>query len=93
MGEDAADVEVYCKGSVYFHSYREILGGRIENYKSSLRIEAEGGDSWGISGTGETPQVAKRSCADEEAHRPPPPESVRLKRKSVYMNTYYLFYV
>ena len=72
MGEDAADVEVYCKGSVYFHSYREILGGRIENYKSSLRIEAEGGDSWGISGTGETPQVAKRSGADKEAHRPPP---------------------
>jgi hypothetical protein len=29
----------------------------------------EGGDSWGISVTGETPQVA---IATEEAHRTPP---------------------
>ena len=31
-------------------------------------IEAKGGDSWGNSGTGETPQWSE---ATEEAHRPP----------------------
>jgi hypothetical protein len=58
-------------------------------------IGMEGGDSWGISVTGETPQEIKEGrlkppdagnvgipFARAEAHRTPPQESVRLQWKS-----------
>jgi hypothetical protein len=46
-------------------------------------IVVEGGDSSGISGTGETPQIAKRPRRLTAR----PAESVRLKRKSsILMN-------
>lgn len=47
-------------------------------YKESLLIVAEGADSYGISGTGETPQGAKRLRRLTAR----PMESIRLKRKS-----------
>jgi len=45
---------------------------------TSSWIVVEGGDSSGISGTGETPQIAKRPRRLTAR----PVESVRLKRKS-----------
>ncbi|QBP39860.1 hypothetical protein E2636_01230 [Paenisporosarcina antarctica] len=44
-------------------------------------IVVEGGDSSGISGTGETPQIAKRPRRLTAR----PAESVRLKRKSTIL--------
>jgi hypothetical protein len=46
------------------------LGQRSKLYVvRHMKLIVKGGDSWGISVTGETPQVAR---ATEEAHRTPP---------------------
>ncbi len=50
-------------------NYTEIQLNRYFFQHATSLIGMEGGDSWGISVTGETPQVAR---ATEEAHRTPP---------------------
>ena len=53
-------------------------------------IEAKGGDSWGNSGTGETPQWSE---ATEEAHRPPPgkrPPAAEINYAVIFVSKFYV---